>query len=128
MATMYELLSQRPTGKPGYRKSGTDRWDGKALESRDYTLSVRRSSRTRIQRSQRNAFLTSSRDEKVAEKCAEVAEEVKQEEVVEAGARHADDTEAEETADEATPDAEVTDDAHSFESSSAAAQEVAMGE
>ena len=128
MATMYELLSQRPHGKPGYRKSGTDRWDGKALEARDYTLPVRRNTRTRIQRTSRQAFMTSSREEKAAVKIEDETKIQEAEEGVEAPATDHEESDVEDAGDDAQAEAEVGDDQFSFESSSAAAADAAVGE
>ena len=127
---MYELLSQRPHGKPGYRKSGTDRWDGKALEARDYTLPVRRNTRTRIQRTSRQAFMTSSREEKAAVKTEDETNIQEAEEGVEAPATDHEESDVEEAGDDAQveAEAEVGDDQFSFESSSAAAPDAAVGE
>ena len=52
---MYELLSQRPVSVPGQRTCYTAQWDDKQVQSREYTLPVKRNQRTKIARTRKHS-------------------------------------------------------------------------
>ena len=77
MATMYELLSQRPVTVPGQRTSYTAQWDEKQIRSRDYIVPVRRNKRNTVQRTRKHTDDDSAEEAAAAAAAAEAAVEEK---------------------------------------------------
>ena len=71
MATMYELLSQRPVTVPGQRTSYTAQWDEKQIRSRDYIMPVRRNKRNTVQRTRKHTDDDSAEEAAAAEAAVE---------------------------------------------------------